>query len=219
MSNAYDNFTFAHNGREFIAGIYVDDDVTPPWDREDCHGPVSEWRSKGEKRPGEVPLNSDRYSARFYDGAEATRIAKRDKWGIGDDERAALAAKLGREPTRGEVTAAAVRRDFEYLHGWCNDEWHYCGVAVRALNADGAPIGEEFEHARWGIESNADDYLREVARNLADQIPSRIGLLAADMAKLGKALHDAIDHDGEPVDGLRAMADDLQQMAAVINGD
>lgn len=74
--------------------IQHDDDSDAPWDREDGHGPVSDWRKcdyagNVPKSPGELMLcDNDRSgmsghkSARFYDYAEACRIARRDGWGF-----------------------------------------------------------------------------------------------------------------------------------------
>ena len=114
----FDGDTFTHDGHTFIVSV----DHGAPWKEEDGHGPVSEWTSR-DKKPGEWVLSSDRGSKRFYDAAEATRIAKRDSWGLTDEEKAKLATKLGRTATKGEVTAEAVRLDFEHLRGWANDKY------------------------------------------------------------------------------------------------
>jgi hypothetical protein len=161
---AYDSFTFMHEGRDFVATLHHDSYHGAPWDECDGHGPVTGW-TRRDKRPGEMVLSEDRGSRRYYDFAEATEIAKRDGWGLCDVKRAALAARLGREPTRNEVVRAAVLADFEHLRGWCNDDWHWCGVVVRL--ADGDPNATE---SLWGIESNAGDYLQEAACELADAL-------------------------------------------------
>ena len=161
----FDGDTFTHAGHTFIVSIEDDGDSGTPWGNSDCHGPVTKWLTR-DKKPGERVLHSDRSSKRFYDIAEATRIAKRDAWGLGDEKKAELAAKLGRAPTPGEVTAQAVENDFEYLRSWCADEWNYVGVCVRHISQDKA---DRYSHATWGIQSNAVDYIREVAEDLADE--------------------------------------------------
>jgi hypothetical protein len=40
---------------------------------------------------------------------------------------------------------------------------------VRIIGADGEPMGDEFEHALWGVESEGDCW-KEIARELAEQI-------------------------------------------------
>lgn len=82
----YDGDTFEHAGRTFHVTFPYDNDATPPWEREDGHGPVSDWRHAGHdgrmfKAPGELVLCTDRYAYRVYDFAEACKIALRDGWG------------------------------------------------------------------------------------------------------------------------------------------
>lgn len=166
-----DNDTFEHKGRTFRVEFPYDDDAGAPWDREDGHGPVSGFRyhapgqgSKPPKAPGERILYWGRGAYRTYGFAEAMRIAKRDGWGLSDADTAALAKKLKRTPTRGDIVAEAVERDFEYLRRWCTDQWSYVGVVVRLADE---PTRSE---SLWGIESDAYDYLEETAHELAEQI-------------------------------------------------
>jgi hypothetical protein len=78
----YDGDTFEHAGNLFRVTFPRDDDHGAPWDEEDGHGPVTGWESRG-KRPGEMVLSEDSRgrAKRFYDFAEAVRIARRDGWG------------------------------------------------------------------------------------------------------------------------------------------
>jgi hypothetical protein len=116
-----------------------DGDMGPPWEEHDGHGSVSEWTTR-DKRAGERVLHSDRDSKRYYDFADAIRIAKRDGWGLGDAQKAALAARLGRQPTAKQIRAEAVERDFEYLRAWCADEWQWTCIIVELLDASGREI-------------------------------------------------------------------------------
>jgi hypothetical protein len=144
-----------------VRAIICDDrDSGPPWQEEDGHGPVSDWTSRN-KRPGERTLVQDHGSRRFYDFAEAVKIARRDRWGPVLEGKSA-----------GEIAAAAVERDFKALKAWCNDEWHYVGVRLAVFRA-GVPMAS---HAAslWGIEANYPDgdgnaYLTEVANELLDE--------------------------------------------------
>lgn len=61
--------------------------------------------------------------------------------------------------------AKAARADYEYLRGWCNDEWSYCGIIVTAYRDD-IELGSA---SLWGIESNAGEYLRDVANELLEE--------------------------------------------------
>jgi len=69
------------------ATIEHDDSHGAPWIEDDGHGPVSDWTMR-VKLPGELVLSGDGrascgtdHSKRYYDFAEACRIARRDGWG------------------------------------------------------------------------------------------------------------------------------------------
>lgn len=161
MSEHYDSFTFEHDGREFLARIYIDHDYGAPWEESDMHGSVSDWTGR-DKKPGELVLSVDGRTKRFYDYAGAMRTAKADGWGTGDGPREG--------ETPGQYRHRAVMADFEFLRGWCNHDWHWCGVSVCLITDDDGEPYEDFGHALWGIESNAGDYLREVAADRAEEI-------------------------------------------------
>jgi len=72
--------TVEHDGFTFTLSLEHDSDHGAPWDKECGHGPVTDWIAR-EKLPGELVLNDDGRSKRYYDFAEACRIARRDGWG------------------------------------------------------------------------------------------------------------------------------------------
>ncbi|WP_396329310.1 hypothetical protein [Burkholderia anthina] len=83
----------------------------------------------------------------------------------------------GRDPnkplTAGEVRAEAVRRDFEYLRRWANDQWHFVGVVVTLLGDDedlDGLVATDFHNALWGIADCDPAYAREVADDLIDEV-------------------------------------------------
>lgn len=163
----HDGDTFTVRGIDFRVTFPYDDCGDAPWENSDGHGPVSGWERRS-KRPGEWVLNSDRGAHRYYDAAEAMRLAKQDGWGLRETHIADLAKRLNRTPQPGDIRAEAVRRDFEFLRGWCNDEWAYVGVVVEILDEEGEPTGEDA--SLWGIESCADEYLVDVAYELAEPL-------------------------------------------------
>jgi hypothetical protein len=160
VSDGCEHVQVEHEGFTLRATVYRDDNATSPWKRSDGHGPVSGWTSR-EKRPGERVLIKDRHSARYYDFEEAMRIAKKDEWGPQIPYR-----------TPAIAAAAAVERDFKLLKAWCDDEWHYVGVAVTVWKA-GICLNAKYGSALWGIEANYpgsdNSYLSEVASELVDE--------------------------------------------------
>lgn len=144
------------------ARLHPDDSHGAPWDEEDGHGPVSDWRNQNyagryDKAPGEVLLHSDGRCARFYDMRAAQALALRDGWD-------AKPYNTGQE-TKRQQAAKAARSDFERLRRWCDDQWAYVGIEVVA-SQNGIKLGSA---SLWGIESDAGDYLTETANELADE--------------------------------------------------
>lgn len=153
------------NGREYTVETENDEDMGAPWENQDGCGIVSDWTTRG-KRAGELVLNTNRGSKRFYDYAATLKIAARDDWGVSAEVLQDEENKKGRKLTPREVTALSVMRDYEYLHAWCNDEWNYICIVVTA------PDGEI--ESLCGMESDSDDeYLQSVADELAAQLESK----------------------------------------------
>ena len=161
MCDAYRTETRESGTMSFRIEWVYDHDCDPPWDREDGHGPVSDWEHRS-KRPGEMILNSDRGSHLFYNFAEAVKLARKDGWNTAPYKW----------PTNGARAHAAALADFEYLRRWCSDQWHYCGIVVTLLDADGDP--DSVDASLWGIESEGDDYHEEVIRELIAECLSQI---------------------------------------------
>lgn len=143
------------NGREYTVRAEYDEDMGAPWEEHDGHGIVSEWTSR-DKRAGELILHSDRGSKRFYDFAATMKKAKEEGWGL------ALVKSAGLTP--GQILEKAVMQDYEYLRAWCNGEWQWQYVIVTAPDGERESLG--------GISSGEDDYLQEVAQELAEELES-----------------------------------------------
>jgi len=157
-----------YKGHEIKIEWQYDGDCEAPWDHEDGHGPVSDWVTR-DKRPRERLLNSDRWAHRFYDIEEATRIAKRDGWGLSPDGIAKLEAKLGRKATRGDIARESVEHDFEYLRRWCNDDWWWCGYVVTIE-------GTDYHESLWGIDSDSQpEFEREALEQAQAWIDNELG--------------------------------------------
>ncbi len=192
----YDGETFEHKGYHFKVEFPHDEDADRPWENSDGHGPVreAEWdRDYGRPRkaPGERILNNSpcsRETIWAYDWAKACKLAKKDGWNAPPYDA----------PGR---VQRAVQADFDFLAGWVNDQWSYCGVVVKLLDeeldedGDGTGDYEEVtdaphnvEDALWCVEDNGD-YRSEVAFQCADNIIYSIEQAISDdlMAEMAAA--------------------------------
>lgn len=162
------------DGFTCIARLKHDDSADAPWENSDGHGPVSKWTDR-EKAPGERVLAEGRHNKRYYDFAEAMRIAKRDGWGC-------AGGKLEGE-TDGQYAARAVEEDFKFLRSWCRDDWQYVGVIVEVSRED-VELGKA---SVWGVECNVpgtdNAYLLETANEL---LPEALADAKAKVAKLAQ---------------------------------
>jgi len=168
----------------FSVALHVDDTADAPWESECGHGQVRHisrctYTGRMVKDPGERLLSFNGRDGLAYNFQGAIETAKRDGWGLAPDALAKLAASLGRDPTRGEIVAAAVESDFQRLAAYCADQWHYVGVMVTLQDVDGCDIDAaavpEAGDSLWGIESDAGAYHVDVARELAAEIAARVG--------------------------------------------
>lgn len=176
----YNDDTFERGGRTFTVEFWHDECMGPPWKEIDGHGPVREERaSRGNgKRSGERVLHKDGDYLWLYDWQEATRIAKRDGWGISREDRIAFAWKHWRCPTNKEVVRMAVQRDFDYLRRWCNDEWHWQTVVVRCDDE----LHGKIDRSLGGVASDDPD-LVDFAHELADEINDDLDALDEELRK------------------------------------
>lgn len=146
----------------FRVEVEQDDATAAPWIECDGHGPVSDWVRR-DKKPGELVLNTSHGDKRYYDFAEAVKIARRDGWN---------AQPYCDKETKGQRAAKAAMADFKNMHGWCNNEWWYVGVIVTLLDDDGEPT--DVSESLWGVESK-DDYPETVAHELANGLMAEYG--------------------------------------------
>lgn len=166
---SYHRDTIEHEGHKFRIELVPDDCGEAPWDREDGHGPVSDWKrhafgrgTKPPKAPGEMILHWDSGSYRVYDFQAAVKQAKAEGWDT---------APYG-QGTKGERAHRAAMADFNRLRDWCNDRWQYVGVVVHLLDDEGDDMGES--ESLWGVESDSPEYIEETAHELAGEILHRL---------------------------------------------
>jgi hypothetical protein len=147
-----------HNGHEYTVTIEDDTNTGAPWLESEGHGPVSEWTTR-DKRPGELVLSEDGRAKRFYDFSAACKLARADGWD-------AAPYNTGQESKRQQAQKAALS-DFDYLRRWCAGDWRYVGVTVRRAGDCACCAPSE---SVWGVESGCEDYILEIAAQLADEL-------------------------------------------------
>jgi hypothetical protein len=168
-----DGDTFVRQGLRFKVRIKPDDYAEAPWECEDGHGPVRtvySYHSLPAKRAGERVLHSSRGMYWLYDWQAAMRTAIKDGWSVSEETRARVRRELkmtGNDTVR-SAAAMAVYEDEQRLRRWLTDDWCYVGVIIVLLDADGEET-DKLESV-WGIESDADAYITEIAYDLADGI-------------------------------------------------
>jgi len=171
--NTYQTETREIGGVSYRVEWHYDHDIGAPQNESDGHGVVVELGYDPEEDPEldieEVvrhkmmrrlssPDHRHTRGVEYYDVWETLKIAKHDGWGV--------ANPTGLSPE--EVTMAAIEEDFNYLRGWYNDDWHWCGITVIALDEDGEDTAQE--ESLCGISSDDGEYHEEVIRDLVQQI-------------------------------------------------
>jgi hypothetical protein len=177
--------TFTHKGYTFGISTEVDTDTGAPWEEADGHGVVSDW-TRREKAPHERVLVSDgrdNGSKRFYDVRESMRLARKDGWGCKHSRMEGDTFVSGHK-TAGELAACAVDCDFDYLRRWCNNDWYFVVVRVVLLEEDEDGNDRETDEVEYlgGVEdSDGGAYVREVGKELAEEILSRVEVDSPDI--------------------------------------
>lgn len=109
----------------------------------------------------ELVRPTSRHEGLYYDVWETMKVAKRDGWGV--------ANPTGLSPD--EIIAKAIDIDYRYLRGWYTDEWHWCGITVIRLDAEGDDTHEE---SVWGYSSDDDEGHEDAIADLVSQIEYRV---------------------------------------------
>ena len=185
MSNTYNTETREIDGRKYRIDWDYDDTIGRPEAESDGHGVCADInfdpKTFGEDpEDGELDLEEAvrhkmmrvlrtgstwrNDSWRVYDVWETMKVAKADGW------RDLKWEAEHPNATEEERLMAAVDADFNYLQGWYNDDWHWCGITVMLLDEEGDPT--EDEASLWGLCSDDAEYHEEVIKDLVTQIES-----------------------------------------------
>jgi hypothetical protein len=136
--------TIELHGLTFKIEREYDGDAGAPWENIELLGAVDD--GARHKRPGERIINTGHGNwRRFYDFAGAVAAGRR----------------AGMTGTR---AAEAAEHECKWLADWCHDRWHYIGVVVTLLDADGNDTG--YSESCWGIEDDGD-HADVIAQDLA----------------------------------------------------
>ena len=144
--------TYTHKcGKKYNVRWYYDYDMQSPLEWSDCHGVTErlDWNPTSEEQleqhiidnepelEEETSLRmmrvlarpSNRYDSGLYYDFMATLHKAKDEWGIADHDAA----------------IAAVEKDYAYLKGWYDNDWHWLtvGVAPITIDDDGVETIEE----------------------------------------------------------------------------
>jgi len=199
-----ETFEFEHNGVACVATIEHGGGHGAPWDEECGHGDVSDWTTRdklpGElvlsedgrskrfydfagackiaRRDGwgflPEPVRVERRAGGGFTGAALPTYCSGEFSIVSDCPNLAYSElyRMHRETmTPRAYAAGAAMADYDRLRRWCADEWCYIGVVVRRAG-DCECCGET--ESLWGIESDAGEYVREAATELAEQLAERL---------------------------------------------
>ena len=188
MSNTYNTETREIDGRKYRIAWQYDDTFGRPEDESDGHGVCADInfdpKTFGEghdPEDGELDMEgvvrhqmmrvlsrADRRGGywRVYDVWETMKVAKADGW------RDLKWEAEHPNATEEERLMAAVDADFNYLQGWYDDDWHWCGITVILLDEEGDPT--EDEASLWGLCSDDDECQEEVIKELVGEIQRQV---------------------------------------------
>lgn len=183
--------TFTIDGVRFGYEVEADESMRAPWDEHDGHGVIFERERPARreyKRAGWRALGD----SHWYDVPASIAKARREKWGMSPDALVAFHKTHGREPTTGEIAAAAVEADFSRMLAWCRGDWCWVGVTVRLLDEhdDDIDTGIQIDSI-WGIESDCPDYIESEARGVA--MAHLEALRADERGKAARKLERTLD--------------------------
>lgn len=192
MSNTYNTETREIDGRKYRIEWDYDDSSGRPEEESDGHGVCADinfdpktFGEDHDPEDGELDLEEvvrhkmmrvlDTTSRRqtwyrVYDVWETMKVAKADGW------RDLKWEAEHPNATEEEKRMAAVDADFEFINGWYNDDWHWCGITVMKLTVDEDGDAEDTDHEEslWALCSDDDKHHEEVIHDLVSEIQRQV---------------------------------------------
>jgi hypothetical protein len=192
MSNdIYHEETYTHkNGKSYHVCWYYDHDFGSPLENGDGYGVTErlDWNPTDEEQLEQHLLDYEpeleeetrlrlmrvlsrssswRESGLYYDVLSSLHVAKTE-WGVAP-----------------ERCMEVVEKDFAYLKGWYDDDWHWLTVGVAPLDEDGEPMEDHREYC-GGYESTILSDTEDNRAYKKEAIEDKIGEIEW---ALKKALH------------------------------
>lgn len=138
------------NGWSLVVKVENDQDSGPPWEDCDGMGVIKESRWHPGDSYTDWILN-DQHNYRYFDWKATLPIAIKE----------GLDAPPYRTGNKREQAMRAMKRTYEFLRAWCNDEWYYVGIIVELHDERGCLLGES---SCWGFESENISYVTSEVR-------------------------------------------------------
>jgi hypothetical protein len=178
-NDIYHQETYAHkNGKSYHVCWYYDHDYGSPLENGDGYGETvrMDWNPTNEEQLEQHLLDNEpelEEETRLRLMRVLTRASNRYDAGLYYDVLSSLHKAKTEWGVAPERCMEVVEKDFKYLKGWYDDDWHWLTVGVAPLDEDGEPMEDHREYC-GGYEStilNDDEENRKYkAEVINDQI-------------------------------------------------
>ena len=179
-NDIYHQETYTHkNGKTYHVCWYYDHDYGSPLENGDCYGVTErmDWNPTHEEQLEQHLLDYEpeledetrlrlmrqlqrpahyRDSGLYYDVLSSLHKAQTE-WGVAP-----------------ERCMEVVEKDFAYLKGWYDDDWHGLTIGVAPLDEDGEPVEDDREYC-GGYESTILNSDKDNCKYKAEVINDQIG--------------------------------------------
>jgi hypothetical protein len=148
-------------GRTSFTWSYCEDSLGLPWKEHDGHGVIREAEAStgySTKEPREVILHDNGRTIWLYDVQASIKLAKQYGWGVSGNNAALLQEKLGRYPSKKQITAEAVRLDIEFCRKFLQGDVRWFTVSCWKTNDP-----DNKEYMGGVLCEDGDAYLESVA--------------------------------------------------------
>lgn len=164
MSDTYHTEIYTHkSGKKYHVELYYDHDMGPPQEEGDGYGVTErlEWNPTDEEQL-EQHINDYEPELEEETRLRMMRRLQRPDWGNAGlyyDVLSSLHKAKTEWGVAPERCMEVVEKDFAYLKGWYDDDWHWLTVGVAPLDEDGEPVEDDRQYC-GGYEStilNSDE--------------------------------------------------------------